>query len=149
MAKRKLFNLNYDEFNNLLTELDGLGGKLKPVVTSALEEAADTVESDTKKAMVNSNLPAGGKYSQGDTEKAIVENARVKWSGTTAGIGIGFDFEKPGAAGFLITGTPRMKPDTELQKIYKRKKYMKAIQQDMANVVMNEIDKKIGGKNGR
>lgn len=149
MAKRKLFNLNYNEFSDLLTELDGLGGKLKPVVTNALEQAGETVEDDTKNAMTNSNLPAGGKYSQGDTEKTIVENARVKWSGTTAEIGIGFDFEKPGAAGFLITGTPKMKPNYELQKIYKRKKYMNAIQKDMANVVMDEIDKKIGGKNGR
>jgi hypothetical protein len=142
---RKLFNLNYSEFNELLTKLDGVGGDLKSVVADALEQTAETVEDDTKEAMAKSNMPAGGKYSTGKTEKTIVENARVSWSGTIAEIGIGFDFDKPGAAGFLITGTPRMQPNYALQKIYKRKKYMKDIQQDMADIVMDEIDKKIGG----
>lgn len=145
MARRKLFNLNYSQFNDLLTELDGLGGDLKPVITDALEQAAETVEEDTKEAMAKANLPAGGKYSTGETEKAIVENAKVEWSGTIAEIGIGFDFGKPGAAGYLITGTPRMKPNYELRKIYKQRKYLNAIQRDMTDIVMDAIRDKMGG----
>lgn len=149
MAKRKLFNINYSQFEDLLTELDAVGGKIKPVVTDALEQVAETVEYDTKEAMTKSNLPAKGIYSNGQTEKSIVENARVEWSGTIAEIGLGFDFGKKGAAGFLITGTPRMKPDYALQKIYKRKKYMNQIQQDIVDIVSDAIDEQIGGKNGR
>lgn len=149
MAKRKLFNLNFDEFNDLLTEFDGLGGNLKPVVTKALEDVADTVEADTEKALVKSNMPAQGKYSSGETEKSMVRNAKVEWSGTIAEIGLGFDFDKPGAAGYLISGTPRMKPNKELQRIYKRKKYLKDIQNDMSNTVIEAIDEEVSDKNGR
>lgn len=159
---RKLFNINLKEFNELLTELDGLGGEMKPVVTEALEAAAKTVEQDTIKAMAKSNLPAGGKYSRNpsQTMQSIVKNARVEWSGTIAEIGLGFDFDKPGAGGFLITGyyrsseingTARMAPNVELQRIYggwakAHNRYKKEIQEEMAKAVKKAIDKKLGGK---
>ena len=165
MAKRKLFNLNYTQFNELLTEFDGLGGEMKPVVTKELEEAAKTVERDTIKAMEPSNLPAHGKYSRNPskTKQSIVRNAKVEWSGTTASVGIGFDFSKPGAGGFLITGyyrsseingTARMEPNIELQRIYGgwakgHNRYKREIQENMAKVVRDAINKKIGGKNGK
>ena len=59
---------------------------------------------------------------------------------------IGFDFEKPGAGGYLITGTPRMKPDAALSKMYKQKAYMKKIQDDMENVILDLLVKAGGQK---
>ena len=59
--------------------------------------------------------------------------------------GVGFDYSKKGAGGFLISGTPRMRPDTELQRIYRRKKYMRDIQNDMAEVVQDYIAKALKG----
>ena len=142
---RNTLKMDYSGFNELLIKLDELQGDLKPVVTDALEQAAETVEWDTKDAIAKSNMPAKGKYSHGKTAASIKENAKVDWSGTRAEIGLGFDFSKEGAGGFLITGTPRMKPDYALQKIYKRKKYMSDLQNDMAEIVNDAISDKLGG----
>lgn len=144
MAKRNTLNIEMSGFNELVTKLEGLNGDVKKAVTDALGQAAETIEEDTKDALKKNNLPANGIYSTGDTERAIVD-AKVEWSGTVASVGVGFDYSKSGAGGFLITGTPRMQPDRELQKIYKQKKYMKAIQAEMQEIVMDEIKKKMGG----
>jgi hypothetical protein len=69
---------------------------------------------------------------------------KLVWSGSIAEIGVGFDFDKPGAGGFLITGTPRMAPDKALNKIYKSKKYMKDVQQEMIEVFQKEIIARMG-----
>lgn len=143
---RNILKLQLEGFEELITKLEGLQGNVKGAVTDSLEQAAETIEWDTKDAVKDANLPAKGVYSRGDTEKSIVENAKVTWSGTLAEIGVGFDFDKPGAGGYLITGTPRMKPDYALQRIYKKKKYMTQIQNDMADVVNDYIVEKMGGR---
>lgn len=126
-------------FNEMITKLEGLGADVKPVVTDALDQMAETIEWDTKDAVKKAYLPAKGRYSTGDTERAIVENAKTEWSGTTAEIGVGFDYGKRGAGGFLITGTPRMKPDRELQRMYKQKKYTAKLQNEMIELVEDAI----------
>ena len=145
MAKKNTLNLELSGFNEIVTKLEGMNGNVHKVVTDALMQAAETIEEDTHDAVKKSNLPAKGKYSTGDTEKAIAKPS-VTWSGTVAEVGVGFDYSKNGAGGFLITGTPRMQPDRELQKMYKQKKYMKAIQQDMEEVVQDEISRVMEGK---
>lgn len=145
MANRATLNLNTKNFEDLIAKLDELGGDIKAVVEDALNQAGETIEYDTLDAVAHANLPRGGKYSKGDTEKSIIRNPRVQWQGTTASISVGFDYDKPGAGGFLITGTPRMKPDYELQKIYKRKKYMRDIAKDMSEIVNDAIVAKMGG----
>lgn len=145
MAGRNTLRLDTRGFEELITKLEGLGGDVKAAVTDALEQAAETVEEDTKEAVQASNLPAHGKYSKGDTMDSIVTSARTDWHGTLAEIKLGFDYSKPGAGGFLITGTPRMKPDKELNKIYKKKKYMSDLQKDMQEVVNDAIIERMEG----
>lgn len=142
---RNTLKLDMRGFEELITKLDGLGGDVKSVVTDALEQSAETIEWDTMDAVKKSNLPAKGKYSKGDTEKSIVKNAKVKWEGMTAVVGVGFDYDKPGAGGLLITGTPKMKPDNALKKIYKSKRYMEQIQNDMSEIINDAINEKMGG----
>ena len=138
---RNTLRLDTKGFENLLTKLDEVGGNINEIVTKALEEAGKTIAEDTHSAMAASNLPAGGKYSTGKTEAAIVDDPKVEWSGSKASIAVGFDFAKPGAGGFLITGPPKMRPNKELNKMYKGKKYMKQIQDQMSEVVSDAIDK--------
>lgn len=142
---RNTLKLQLDGFNELLTKLDRLGGDLKPVIEDALTQAGETITEDTLEALGDSNLPAGGKYSTGDTDSSVVRNPRVEWEGTTASIGVGFDFGKPGAGGYLISGTPKMKPDYALQAIYKKKKYMTNLQNDMKDIVNDAIIEKMEG----
>lgn len=146
MAKRKsMISIDFSNFADYAEKLDKLGGNLQKVFTDAMEQAAETVQEDTKEAMAKSNLPAGGKYSQGDTEASIIRDAKVVWHGSIGEIGLGFDKTKPGAGGFLITGTPKMKPNYRLEDIYGRKKYETKLKKDIEKLLQNEIDKVMGG----
>lgn len=144
---RNTLKLKTDGFEKMIDHLKQLDGDVQTAVTDALEQAGETITEDTQEAVTSANLPAGGKYSTGDTANSIVA-PKVTWvGGTMAEMGVGFDYSKNGAGGFLISGTPRMKPDTALQKIYKRKKYMTDLQQDMIDVVQDYIvDALKGGK---
>ena len=145
---RNTMQLDLKGFNELITKLDGLGGDIKKATQDALEKAGQKIGEDTATAVQRSNLPAGGKFSQGETAKTVVENPKVEWSGDTASIGVGFDFSKRGAGGFLIKGyyqnfhgTPRhMAPQPQLNAMYTGKGYMKQIQNEMAKEVTKVID---------
>lgn len=142
---RTTLQFSTSPFEGLIEKLDKAGGNVKEAVTDALEQAADTIEQDTKEAVENSHLPAQGHYSQGKTKKSIIERSRVTWAGSTASISVGFDYGKQGAGGLLITGTPKMKPDRQLHKIYKQKRYMKEIEADIAEVLTDYVDNSLGG----
>jgi hypothetical protein len=92
---RNTLKLDTRGFEQLLTKLDSLGGDMIEVVDKALTDAGKKISEDTHKAMAKPNLSAGVKYSRGTTEKAIVDNPQVYWSGSKASIDVGFDFGKP------------------------------------------------------
>ena len=104
-----------------------------------MEQTAETVENDTVEAMAKVNLPANGIYSQGDTADAIVRNAKAVKNSVAVEIDIGFDKTKPGAGGFLITGTPKMRPNWELERIYGQKKYEIELEKDISQLLQDEI----------
>jgi hypothetical protein len=142
---RNTLKLDTEGFDRLISHLKELEGDVQTAVTDALEQSGETITEDTHDALAKPNLPAGGEYSQGYTEQSVVD-PQVRWiGGTLAEMGVGFDYSKKGAGGFLISGTPRMRPDTELQRIYRRKKYMRDIQNDMADVVQDYIVQALRG----
>ena len=57
-------------------------------------------------------------------------------------IGLGFDKSKPGAGGFLITGTPKMAPDYKLEDLYVRKRYKNKLVKEIGESLQDEIDKR-------
>ena len=118
--------------------------RAQKVVDEKLTEIGKQISRDTIEAVQKANLPAGGKYSRGDTEQAVVRDATVTWDGGVAEIPIGFDFDKPGAGGWLISGTPKMRPDAELRRMYKAKKYMRDKQAELADAIYAEILKEEG-----
>ena len=140
---RNTLKLDTKGFEDLVRRFEKLGGDAHEIVGQALEKAGDKIEKDTIAAIQRKNLPQKGKYSKGNTEKSIVRDSRATWSGTMAEIGVGFDYSKPGAGGFLITGTPRMQPDRELHKMYKQKAYMRQIQNEMMEVVSEKITERM------
>lgn len=142
MAGRNTLKINFDAFADLAERIEKLGGELKPIVTDALQQAAETVGADTLEAVAPGNLPARGRYSRGHTAESVITESqvRVEWSGNIATVGLGFDKSKPGAGGFLITGTPRMQPDQKLVDIFGRKKYQKEIQRDIMEIFEDALD---------
>lgn len=143
---RNRLSLELSGFDEIITKLDELYEDVRPILTEAMENAAEMVEYDTEAAVKKAHLPAHGRYSTGDTEKSIVRNAKVEWSGTVGEIGIGFDKTKKGAGGFLITGTPRMRPDWELERMYTQKKYKREVQETISDVLFNAMDEAMEGR---
>ena len=142
---RTTLKLDTSAFDDFAEKLDRLGADLKPIFDDALTQAAETITDDTLEAVKDQYLPAHGDYSAGNTKRSIMRNPRVKWSGMMGEVVVGFDYSKPGAGGFLITGTPRMQPDKELNRIYKGKRYMTEIKKDMIEIFQDAIDDHIGG----
>ncbi len=144
---RNTLKLDTSGFVGMLRRLERLGGNVKKAVDEALGTAAEKIKEDTLKALDPQFLPAGGKYSKSPskTKASVVTDTRVRWEGNTGWVPVGFDFAKPGAGGFLITGTPKMRPDPELHRMYRQKKYMQEIQEQMndtiGNYVVNEMKK--------
>lgn len=144
---KNMLKLDTRGFKQYAEKLDALGGDLQMIFTDALEQAGETIANDTLDAITDPNLPRGGKYrkSPSKTEASVVRNPKIEWHGTLGEIGVGFDFNKPGAGGYLITGTPRMRPDNALDAIYKKKKYMNDISKGMVNIFNDEIKRRMGG----
>lgn len=144
--QRKTLRIDTSGFEALIRKLESLGGDVEGAVEKSLTKAGERIQADTESAMRRTNMPAHGAYWTGQTKKSVVTNPKVEWDGSIAEIGVGFDFSKPGAGGFLISGTPRTKPVTKLRDMYKLTRYRKSLQTTMNNEVENFILQKWEGK---
>lgn len=144
-ARKQMIYIDFSNFAEYAEKLDLLGANLKDVFSKAMEEAAEKVQQDTIAALSKANLPAGGQYSQGDTEDAVINDLRPKWEGNVGEVGLGFDKTKPGAGGFLITGTPKMRPDYALEQIFGTRRYETEIKKTIEKALQREINRIMGG----
>ena len=110
MAK-KMLSVDFSNFSNYAEKLENLGADLQDIFGKVMQEAAEEVQNETRAALADGNLPAHGKYSQGDTMNSVIDDTSVTWHGYVGEVSLGFDKTKKGSGGFLITGTPKMKPD--------------------------------------
>lgn len=149
MAKRRGKNycmIDFSNFADFAEDLDRLNGDLQKIIGDAMEHAAQIVQEDTISALAASNLPAGGKYSTGKTEESVIKDPRTRWSGSVGEIGVGFDKTKPGAGGWLITGTPKMAPDAALNRMYAQKSYARKINDQIRKDLQKALDELGGGR---
>lgn len=145
MARKQMISIDFKNFSDYAEKIDKLGANLKSVFSKAMEEAAEKVQQDTIAAIQPVNLPAKGRYSTGDTLNSVIRYPKTKWEGSVGEIPIGFDKTKPGAGGWLITGTPKMRPDYALEKIYGTKRYENELKKTIEKALQREIDKIMGG----
>lgn len=133
MARNRI-GLQTKGLEEYMAKLDKLGGSqaMKKGVEEALIESKKHVNPLIEQAMTK--LPAGGKYSTGDTKKSIDKELSVEWEGMTGVIKVGFDFSQSGPKSiYLMYGTPRMKPVSGLKNaIYgaKTQKELATIQEE-------------------
>jgi hypothetical protein len=144
-AKRRknYINIDFSAFERYAEKLEDLGADLVPVFTEAMEKAGKKVAEDTGTAVQAANLPATGNYSRGATRESIINAPRVSWSGDLGTLPLGFDKTKPGAGGWLITGTPFMRPDYALEKIYGSKSYERQIKTEIEQSLQKAIDERM------
>lgn len=142
MARNRI-GLNFEGWEGYIAKLDKLGGTqtMKKGVEEALQASKRHVNPLIEKAM--DKLPAGGKYSSGNTKESIDKDMKVEWSGMTGGIKVGFDFSKSGLTSiFLMYGTPKMKPVSGLKSaIYgsKTQKELATIQEEALQKVIKRV----------
>lgn len=145
MARKKI-GLQFNGWEDYIAKLDELGGTktMKKGVEEALKESKKHVNPLIEKSM--GKLPAGGRYSTGDTKKSIDNENKVEWSGMTGEIKIGFDFSKSGLKSiFLMYGTPKMKPVTGLKSAIYGNKTQKEIAEIQEKVLSEAIKKVMEG----
>jgi hypothetical protein len=140
-----MISIDFKNFSDYAEKIDKLGANLKSVFSKAMEEAAEKVQQDTIAAIQPVNLPGKGRYSTGDTLNTVIRDPKTKWEGSVGEIPLGFDKTKPGAGGWLITGTPKMRPDYALEKIYGTKRYESELKKTIEKALQREIDKIMGG----
>lgn len=146
MSKNTL-SLSLKGVNELLMKYAQLDDDLKPITEKALKTASDTITKDVVIGVQKPNLPAGGKYSNGDTAESVIRNPQVKWQGNVAEVGLGFDYAKEGAGGFLIKGRylpTQMNADAYLNMVFTGKGYMNRVRNDMEKTVSQGIAKRMG-----
>lgn len=145
LHKGGFLSVDFNGFADYAEKIDSLGGDLKRIFTKAMEQAWETVQTDTIAALDDAYLPAQGDYSHGQTAESVIDDKRVTWSGSVGEISLGFDKTKKGAGGWLITGTPKMQPDAKLAAIYDSKGYEKRLQNDIKKVFQEEVKRIMGG----
>ena len=139
---RNTLKLDTSGFEEVLKRFDELGGDTHAAVDEVLGEASKKIHDDTLAAIAKPNLPRQGKYSDGQTAESVVQNTNVTWEGDVAWVPAGFDFAKPGAGGYLISGrgTPTVMARVKaLYDIYKGKRYMNDLQKEMLEKMWDKV----------
>ena len=139
MARNRI-GLQVKGFEEYMAKLDEVGGSqaMKRGVESALKASKEYVNPQIEACM--SKLPAGGRYSTGDTKRSIDKDMSVEWNGTTSSIKVGFDFAKSGLTSiFLMYGTPRHNPVVGLKNAI----YGSRTQKEIAELQGEALDKVI------
>ena len=137
MARMKLEIEGLDNFINRIQQLDG---NIRQTTEKALRETHQIVTQKAEKAMSAGNLPAGGKYSHGDTLKALRRNAAIEWHGDVAEVPVGFELKQGGLTSiFLMYGTPRMRPARGLKDAFFGNATRKQVVEAQEQIFWNEI----------
>ena len=145
MARNKI-GLQFSGWEDYVAKLDKLGGTqvMKRGVEEALIESKKHVNPLIEQSM--SKLPAGGRYSTGNTKQSIDDEMSVEWEGMTGTIKVGFDFSKSGVTSiFLMYGTPRMQPVSGLKNAIYGAKTKKEIAEIQERVMSNVIKRVMEG----
>lgn len=138
---KNFVKLDTSGFDRLLEAIEDQGKDVKPIIDLTLKHAAVKIQNQTVLAVQLPNYPKQGKYSTGETSKAVIHFPQIEWEGDTASVGVGFDNDDFNASNFLIKGTPRMKPDKKLYNIFVNRKFINSVQKGMWDEVMDELEK--------
>lgn len=144
MGRNKFF-IDTKGFAELAGRFDKITNNIEKVVIEALEDAGEDVGVETLEALDKAYLPSKGIYSHGKTKETVLLNPKAVIRGFDIEIGMGFDKTKNGASTLLITGTPRMKPDRELERMFARKKYAAEVNTCISESIQDLIKDEIEG----
>ena len=143
MAKRKNSGFDISALQNFAERLEAAGGDkaIKWAVGDALRVTKKELNRQVEKRMQPGSLPAGGKYSTGETLESLDRTYRETWEGNIASIPFGFDESKSGPVSiFLRYGTPKMRPVSGLNNALKGTVARKKIREEQEKAMQNILD---------
>ena len=122
MAKRRKNGFDTTALQKYAEQLEAAGGTaaVKRAVEGGMKSTKQQVNTQVTAAMQASNLPAGGKYSTGETMEHLNKDMSVDWEGNMARMKLGFNLDADGLVSiFLMYGTPKMPPAAGLREALK------------------------------
>lgn len=115
MGMSKLQGIDFNQIELWQKRFEKAGVSWKPFVERGLEKSHSYITGNLEKHSQKSFYPAHGDFSSGGTNEAIHRESKVSWlNDDFATICVGFDHSKTLAPLFLLYGTPKMRPVTEL-----------------------------------
>lgn len=140
------FSIEFEQFKQLEKQLENLAGMdgVIEATENALKATDDYVTKEVDKAVVSSKFNFDR---TGNTKSSIDREIKVEWSGTVASAKDGFTISKGGLPSiFLMYGTPKIKPDTNLKNAAKgqgihRDKINKIQQEEFNKVIKKYMEK--------
>lgn len=127
MAKAR-WGIEFKDFERLSQQLEQLASKdvLRNTTEKALKETHKIITEKTEEAIKEHKRT-------GRTESSIKENADIIWTSDVGFVDVGFNIKEGGLASiFLMFGTPRMKPDTDLfNAVYGQKNKIDKVQKEI------------------
>lgn len=122
MAKRRKNGFDTTALQKYAEQLEAAGGTaaVKRAVEGGMKSTKQQTNTQVTAAMQASNLPAGGKYSTGETLEHLNKDMSVDWEGNMARMKLGFNLDADGLVSiFLMYGTPKMAPAAGLREALK------------------------------
>lgn len=147
MAKRKKNGFDTTFLQKYGERLEELGGAdaLKRATQAGMATAKQQINKTVTAAMSAGNLPAGGKYSTGETLESLDKSMAVEWDGNIATLPLGFDMSKSGIVSILLLhGTPKMRPVAGLADALSGKSARTTARKAQAEA-MQKIIERLGG----
>ena len=137
MAKNKM-TIEFEGFDELLSELKKLEGDAKAVAEEALLETQRIVAERANDAMKKH-------HRTGRTQGSIITNSAPEWEGYTAVAGVGFKIRDGGLPSiFLMYGTPRAPKDTAVYNAVYGSSTRKAIEEAQREVFLKAVAERMG-----
>jgi hypothetical protein len=121
MAKRKN-GFDITALEKYAERLEAAGGTaaVKRAVEGGMKSTKQQTNARVTSAMSAGNLPAGGKYSTGETMAHLNKEMAVNWEGNMARLKLGFNLDGGGLVSiFLMYGTPHHAPAAGLREALK------------------------------
>ena len=146
MARKKT-GFDFSELEKFADQLDELGGSaaLKRAVNSGMIAAKQEINKQVTASMAASNLPAGGKYSTGDTLASLDKNMNPEWQGNIGSLPLGFDMKQSGLTSiFLMEGTPHHGPVPGLKENLKGTKAKATARKEQGKAIKKVVER-LGG----
>lgn len=137
MAKNKM-TIEFEGFEELLSDLKRLEGDAKAVAEEALNETQKIIAKRAHEAMKTH-------HRTGRTEGSIIEKSSPEWEGFTAAAGVGFKIRDGGLPSiFLMYGTPRAPKDTKVYNAVYGSSVRKEVEAVQKDVFLKAVAERMG-----